>query len=99
MLALITVTAALASVPTKEIAPGVHMPQVNLGTCCGSLPTVGLGPWLDAGGTGVDTAYDYGKLCPGGKQSDIATILETRQVGQKHCEKSGTWVKRFTHHR
>merc|ERR1719473_2646637 len=56
------------------------MPQVNLGTCCGSLPTVGLNPWLDAGGNGVDTAYDYGKLCPGGKQSDIAEIFETRQT-------------------
>lgn len=71
---------ASAAVPTTEIAPGVHMPQVNLGTCCGSLPTVGLNPWLDAGGNGVDTAYDYGKLCPGGKQSDIAEIFETRQT-------------------
>ena len=63
-----------------EIAAGVFMPRVNLGTCCGSQPKVGLGPWMDAGGNGVDTAFDYGKLCPGGLQSDIAAILEARQT-------------------
>lgn len=45
--------------PTKEIAPGVHMPVISLGTCCGSDPSVGVGPWLAAGGTGIDTAYNY----------------------------------------
>jgi len=61
--------------PTLEIAPGVNMFRISLGTCCGSLPSVGLGPWLSAGGRGIDTAYDYGKGVPGGKQSDIAKVL------------------------
>ena len=68
---------ALGATPTTTIAPGVEMPQVNLGTCCGST-TVGLGPWLDAGGSGIDSAYDYGKLVPGGKQSDIAAAFKAR---------------------
>jgi len=45
--------------PTKTIAPGVHMPSLNLGTCCGSDPTLGVPAWLQAGGVGIDTAYDY----------------------------------------
>ena len=53
------VTTAVATVPTVEVAPGVHMPQLNLGTCCGSKPSVGLLPWFKAGGTGIDTAWDY----------------------------------------
>jgi len=48
-----------ASDKTVTIAPGVNMPKINLGTCCGSQPSVGLKPWLDAGGVGIDTAYDY----------------------------------------
>jgi len=44
---------------TVEIAPGVSMPAVSLGTCCGSDPKVGLAPWFAAGGTGIDTALDY----------------------------------------
>jgi hypothetical protein len=35
----------------------VLMPRVNLGTCCGSDPSVGLQPWLDVGGVGIDTAW------------------------------------------
>ena len=38
---------------------GVRMPRISLGTCCGSDPGVGLAPWLGAGGTGIDTAFDY----------------------------------------
>ena len=63
--------------PTLEIAPGVNMPRVSVGTCCGS-DTTGVPAWLDAGGTGIDTAYDYGKTCPGGKQTDLAKILDSR---------------------
>ena len=33
------------------------VPKINLGTCCGSSPNVGLAPWLKAGGTGIDTAW------------------------------------------
>jgi len=35
------------------------MTTVNLGTCCGSDPSVGLPSWLSAGGVGIDTAYTY----------------------------------------
>ena len=38
-----------------EIAPGVQMPALSLGTCCGSEPGVGLLPWIAAGGRGIDT--------------------------------------------
>ena len=58
MLALATLTTVGLS-PAVEIAPGVHMPRINLGTCCGSLPAVGIPSWFAAGGNGVDTAYDY----------------------------------------
>jgi len=58
-----------ASDKTVEIAPGVNMPKINLGTCCGSQPSVGLKPWLDAGGVGIDTAYDYKD------QTDIQKVI------------------------
>ena len=52
--------ASYAAVPkTKEIAPGVIMPTMSLGTCCGSDPSVDVAPWLSAGGVGIDTANDY----------------------------------------
>ena len=41
-----------------------------------------LGPWLDAGGNGIDSAFDYGKLVPGGKQSEVADILKARQTAR-----------------
>eukprot|EP00419_Tripos_fusus_P051983 CAMPEP_0172814530 /NCGR_PEP_ID=MMETSP1075-20121228/11281_1 /TAXON_ID=2916 /ORGANISM="Ceratium fusus, Strain PA161109" /LENGTH=284 /DNA_ID=CAMNT_0013654329 /DNA_START=93 /DNA_END=943 /DNA_ORIENTATION=+ len=44
---------------TVMLNNGVKMTTVNLGTCCGSHPSVGLAPWLKAGGTGIDTAFDY----------------------------------------
>ena len=55
MLALLLVgTARGASpAPTVEIAPGVHMPMVNLGI---SNHTT----WLSSGGRGLDTAFVYG---------------------------------------
>ena len=51
--------AAAAESPTVKIAPGVLMPRLNLGTCCGSLPQVGVPAWFAAGGAGIDTAFDY----------------------------------------
>jgi len=72
LLALLSSCAALST--TIEIASGVHMPRINLGTCCGSLPSVGLNPWLDNGGVGIDTAFDYSD------QSDIAAILKARNL-------------------
>lgn len=35
---------------------GRSMPAISLGTCCGSTPSVGLMPWIKAGGVGIDTA-------------------------------------------
>lgn len=84
MLSILAIGALIASTtnntagmipPTVEIAPGVEMYRISLGTCCGSLPSVGLGPWLAAGGQGIDTAYDYGKNVPGGKQESVASVL------------------------
>merc|ERR1719158_1287477 len=62
---------------TKEIAPGVMMPRVNLGTCCGSDPKVGYAPWIDAGGVGVDTAESYGD------QSDIAAQIKAKGTARE----------------
>jgi len=74
VLLLATLGAGTALSTTIEIAPGVHMPRINLGTCCGSKPAVGLGPWLDNGGVGIDTAFDYSD------QADIATVLKARKL-------------------
>eukprot|EP01062_Namystynia_karyoxenos_P002541 TRINITY_DN1088_c0_g1_i8.p2 TRINITY_DN1088_c0_g1~~TRINITY_DN1088_c0_g1_i8.p2 ORF type:complete len:300 (+),score=134.41 TRINITY_DN1088_c0_g1_i8:91-900(+) len=64
MLAAAAVAAAFAAVPTKEIAPGVNMPIINLGTWQKgngkpSDPSVGVPEWIRQGGTGLDCAYDY----------------------------------------
>ena len=44
--AILTVVDAAPTGKTVVIAPGVTMPSVSLGTCCGSDPKVGLLPWL-----------------------------------------------------
>ena len=49
----IAVVESVPPAPTVEIAPGVHMPSVNLGLCNHSV-------WLANGGRGVDTALVYG---------------------------------------
>ena len=53
------VAGTTADSPNVEIAPGVLMPKLNLGTCCGSLPELGVPAWFAAGGKGIDTAFDY----------------------------------------
>jgi 2,5-diketo-D-gluconate reductase A len=80
MLAVATVAGPPVS-PTLEIAPGVEMPRINLGTCCGSEVAHAFPAWYGAGGRGVDTAFDYGKEVPGGKQTDLRKAIET--VGAK----------------
>ena len=65
---------------TVEIAPGVEMPRVNLGTCCGSEATHSFPAWYAAGGRGVDTALDYGKEAPGGKQTELAAAIAAAGV-------------------
>lgn len=78
--------AAFAAADDKlvTLGNGVHMPRINLGTCCGSDPAVGLDSWLDAAAavgfgtkdvpTGIDTAFDYGD------QPVIADILKRRDI-------------------
>ncbi len=68
--------ASPASDKTVTLNNGVAMPRVNLGTCCGSDPSVGLGPFLDAGGVGVDTAFDYQD------QDHIATVFAARKTAR-----------------
>ena len=66
---LLLQAAAVGATPrgwTATIAPGVDIPWVSLGTCCGSDPAVGVAPWLTASTStfgqsvaGIDTAFDY----------------------------------------
>lgn len=56
--------ALAATLPTKEIAPGVHMPRVSVGTwTSGSLFKDHaydiVTTWLDLGFIGIDTALNY----------------------------------------
>ena len=57
-----------------EIAPGVFFPSVNLGTCCGSDPKVGIPAWFAVAdvssiGVGIDTSNDYSST------GDISPVL------------------------
>jgi len=52
------------------------MPRVNLGTCCGSDPSVGLWPWIHAGGVGIDTAESYKN------QATIGAEIQSHQVSR-----------------
>ena len=81
-MAVLIVSAALCTLcraqdvpkPTPFVqlgSPLVMMPSINLGTCCGSDPSVGLPVWLQMGGSGIDTAYDYHD------QMNISAVLET----------------------
>ena len=79
MLFLTTLAAASLLPETIEISPGVAMPRINLGTCCGSEVANAFPIWWASGGRGVDTAFDYGKEVPGGKQTELASAID--QVG------------------
>ena len=72
-------SAAAPITPTIEIAPGVEMFRVSLGTCCGSQPKAGLAPWLAAGGRGIDTAYDYVSMLAPARVSDHVFISIRRR--------------------
>eukprot|EP01047_Picozoa_sp_COSAG01_P110083 COSAG01_NODE_38930_length_483_cov_1.346354_1_plen_114_part_01 len=62
---------------TVKLNDGTTMPAINLGTCCGSDPNIGLKAWLtearpvmgDAP-VGIDTAWDYHD------ETDIGSILK-----------------------
>ena len=51
--ATLVALASATPAPTVQIAPGVRMPQINLGLCNHTV-------WLANGGRGVDTALVYG---------------------------------------
>ena len=57
MLRPLASVAACARLPGAVSVMLLAVPKINLGTCCGSSPDVGLAPWLKAGGTGIDTAW------------------------------------------
>ena len=71
------------------IAPGVQMPVVNVGTCCGSDVLLNVPVWLMQGGHGIDTAQDYGlgqpranrdQTVPGGTQAQLGQVLRSLQT-------------------
>lgn len=59
LLILLSTCIALVSgaVPSIDIGGGLMMPQLGLGTCCG---TYDAAKWIAAGGRHLDTADDYG---------------------------------------
>jgi hypothetical protein len=57
-LVFLTLASVHADPTTVDIGGGVLMPRVNLGTCCGSDPRVGLSSWFSGGGVGIDSAWD-----------------------------------------
>mmetsp|Transcript_50571 Transcript_50571/g.151248 ORF Transcript_50571/g.151248 Transcript_50571/m.151248 type:complete len:295 (-) Transcript_50571:248-1132(-) len=83
LLLLLPCAAAKLEIPTKEIAPGVHMPMASIGTWTVATKRSDLnisaivGSWLDLGGRGIDTAYIYFD------QAEIAEVLQTRGVDRK----------------
>lgn len=66
------------NIPTKEIAPGVKMPFVSIGTWTEGTKAADknvsaiVNNWLDLGAVGIDTAYVYFT------QKDIAEALAAR---------------------
>ena len=63
---------ASPSAPTVPVAPGVNMPFISLGTGSGQKGDVvnATALWVQAGGGGIDTAFDYED------ESDIARGLK-----------------------
>lgn len=77
------VASAGLSIPTKEIAPGVHMPIVSIGTWTEGTKkddkniSMIVGNWLDLGGRGIDTAYIYFD------QKDVAQVIADHGITRK----------------
>ena len=59
LLPLVAMPAASPVSKWVPLADGTKMPAISLGTCCGSKPSIGVGPWIAAGGIGIDTSIDY----------------------------------------
>ena len=101
---VVCVTLALASGPTVPVAPGVNMPFVSLGTGSGQKGDVvnATALWVQAGGVGIDTAYDYmdesdiarGLKIAGKSPSSMFILLSQSVQGllgslaRRHCGKS-----------
>mmetsp|Transcript_55791 Transcript_55791/g.103226 ORF Transcript_55791/g.103226 Transcript_55791/m.103226 type:complete len:301 (+) Transcript_55791:91-993(+) len=74
---------AVVDIPTKEIAPGVHMPYISIGTWTSFTKTEDknvsriINNWLDLGAVGIDTAYIYFT------QKEIADTLQKRGADRK----------------
>ena len=65
----------------NSLSPTINtQPTINLGTCCGSDPAAGLPSWLDDGGTGIDTAFDYVQANKAKSQNEIAEILQRKGI-------------------
>jgi diketogulonate reductase-like aldo/keto reductase len=67
-------------------SPLIQMPAINLGTCCGSDPTVGLPVWLQMGGIGIDTAYDYHD------QDNISAVLQAAREGTGGVDRGNLFI-------
>ena len=74
--AVASASASASVTTTVKLNDGKVMPVINLGTCCGSKPSVGLPAWLGGNGqyplAGIDTAFDYND------QADIAKVIAGR---------------------
>jgi len=77
-LCLVLAQAALP-IPTREIAPGVEMPVVCIGTGKSHAYEVTniINGWMELGGHGVDTAFNYGD------QMQIAKLIHDAGVSRK----------------
>lgn len=81
--ALLTAPAWAVSIPTREVAPGVQMPVVSIGS--GQIgdkkrhapASEIVGEWLDQGGRGIDTAWIYKD------QAEIAETIKLHGVARK----------------
>ena len=58
---LASASSTSATGPSVPIAPGINLPMVSLGTGSGQHGDVANATalWIQAGGIGIDTAYDY----------------------------------------
>jgi len=82
---LVLPMAALANldIPTREIAPGVHMPMVSIGTWTEGTKKEDknvskiVGSWLELGARGIDTAYVYFD------QKDVAEVVAKSGIVRK----------------
>eukprot|EP00746_Dinoflagellata_sp_MGD_P079869 gnl/MRDRNA2_/MRDRNA2_31950_c0_seq1.p1 gnl/MRDRNA2_/MRDRNA2_31950_c0~~gnl/MRDRNA2_/MRDRNA2_31950_c0_seq1.p1 ORF type:complete len:290 (+),score=43.07 gnl/MRDRNA2_/MRDRNA2_31950_c0_seq1:98-967(+) len=81
--AFLVALAQAFNIPTREVAPGVDMPVMSIGS--GQLGSFAkhapaseiVGAWLDLGGRGIDTAWMYRD------QAEIAETIKRHGVARK----------------